>query len=238
MGVTQCYVLLLSILRNYKDLRTDPTNVIELIEKFSFVYSAICKLPANAVENLYSRYARRIEKIILTEPSKRVPGKVQSAFAELEKDLRERWPSFEVFRDKFEGLSYRRSQKSRLLIKYILNKINELEQTGEHRIDFDNVNIEHILPQNPSPGWNLSRSEIRDFVNLLGNLTLVSKTFNSQIGNAVVREKVLAFEDSEIPMTRELVERFEQSDFAWGESEIRKRHEELADVAYRRVWAV
>ena len=236
MGVSQCYVLLLSILRNYDKLSTDPARIFRLIERFTFNYSAICKLPANKVERLYSNYATQIEKTIGDFPSKRIPGRIQSLFSQLEKDLQDERPLFEFFRERFREVGYGTSQKSRELVKYILNEINCLDQTGEQTIDFDNVNIEHILPQSPDKKWQLTKKDIKGYVNKLGNLTLVSKRFNSIVGNRIIKEKVEEYEKSEIAMTQKLVEQFKDLGYTWGENQIDQRQDKFADLAYNKVW--
>ncbi|MFQ5586917.1 MAG: HNH endonuclease family protein [Thermodesulfobacteriota bacterium] len=87
--------------------------------------------------------------------------------------------------------TYKRSEQGRKLIKYTLDKIdNYFKQTDEHLIDFDRVNIEHILPQNPSKEWGLSKEDIIDYVNKLGNLTLLSKILNSKIQNGPIDKKL------------------------------------------------
>lgn len=236
MGVSQCYVLLLSILRNYDKLGTDPTRIFQLIEKFTFNYSAICKLPANKVERLYSNYARRIEETVNNEHPKRIPVKIQALFVQLEKDLQEERPSFEFFYKRLREIEYGASQRSRQLVKYILSEINSLGQTGETIIDFDNVNIEHILPQSPNKKWGLTKKEIKPYVNKIGNLTLVSKKFNSKVGNKIVREKIDEYAKSEIAMTNNLVDRIKALDCIWGEEQINRRLEEVANLAYYKVW--
>jgi len=236
MGVSQCYVLLMSILRNYKQIDTDPTRIFRLIEKFTFKYSAICKLPSNKVERLYSSYARQIENTVKNEPQKRISGRVQSLFSQLEKELQDEGPSFELFKERFADVEYSSSQRSRDIVKYILNEINTLGQTGEHQIDFDNVNIEHILPQKPSKKWDLTKKEIKDYVNKIGNLTLVSKKFNSKVGNKIIPEKIDAYAESEIAMTQSLVERLKDLGLTWGEDQIYQRQQEFADLAYNQVW--
>ncbi|MBK8302046.1 MAG: DUF262 domain-containing protein [Chloracidobacterium sp.] len=57
MQITQCHVFLMAVLRNIDRLGTDPTKVIQFIEKFSFQYSAVCKMPTNRIEKTFSKYA-------------------------------------------------------------------------------------------------------------------------------------------------------------------------------------
>lgn len=236
--VTQCQVLLLSILRNLKKLGTDPTHMIQCIEKFSFAYSAVCGLPTNRLERIYSKFALKIEHIVETSHSKKIPGEIQSTFEDLKKELLELFPSFEFFKDSFQNIEYKNSDQSRQLIKYILNEINGLTESGEYLINFDNVNIEHILPQKPENEWGLSQKEIKPYVNKLGNLTLISKIINSTAGNKIIKHKIKDLEQSKLPITQGIVDRLKALDLKWDEDAILKRHDELAGIAYNQVWAL
>jgi uncharacterized protein with ParB-like and HNH nuclease domain len=237
MGVTQCFVLLMSIFRNFKKLGTDPSRIIKIIENFSFKYSVVCKMPSNKVEKIYSRSAIDIENAASEMPDKKISGKIQSIFSELEKTFRNISPSEIQFKESFNSLSYKSSEESRRLIKYILGKFdNYYERTDEHLIDFNRVNIEHVLPKNPCKKWGLSRGEIRDYVNSLGNLTLLSKILNSKIQNGTISDKLPELELSELAVTRKLVEFIKISNGEWNSESIAKRQSEFADLAYHRIW--
>lgn len=240
MNVSQCFVLFLSILRNIGKIHTDPVGIFELVEKFTFQYSAVCKLPGNTVEKIYSKYATRLE-ITVSEADpknpKRTSGEVQRIFADLRKELQRERPSWDVFREEFAELSYRNSQKGRQLTKYVLGSINDhYAGTDEQRIDFNNVNVEHILPQKPSKESKLAKKVIKGYVNKLGNLTLLSKRLNSRAQNKLPKDKMEYFTKSQLPITRQLVETLNQSGFTWGEAEISARQEALAKLAYDEIW--
>ncbi len=67
-------------------------------------------------------------------------------------------------------IKYRNSDSARILIKYIWSEVNNhYEKTNEHKIDFNNVNVEHLIPQSPGINWGLTTDEIKNYVNLLGN---------------------------------------------------------------------
>jgi uncharacterized protein with ParB-like and HNH nuclease domain len=237
MGVSQCYVLLLSILRNFDRLGTDPTRIIQFIENFSFKYSVICKQPTNRVEKVFSGTAIKIDKTVSKGPSKHLAGEIQTIFAELEKTLRELIPSEKIFVEYFDDLQYRNADESRRLIKYVLSKINShYSNTDEHKIDFNVVNIEHILPQKPHKDWNVKQSEIKGYVNMLGNLTLVSKRINGKAQNAVLTQKLPELEKSELNITRELVKAIKPLGNQWGQQEIENRQREFAAMAYQEIW--
>ena len=237
MDVSQCYVLLMSILRNATKLGTDPTRVIQLIEKFTFQYSVVCKLPGNKVERMYSRYAQQIEQAVAGVPAKRLPGKIQQIFASLEKELKAECPPYELFNENFADISYKNSDQSRRLIKYILNQIDKhYRPTAEYRIDFSNVNIEHVLPQNPDPAWKLTKAQIAGYVNKLGNLTLVAKKINAKVQNKPIPQKLHELRLSALPITKQLVDELEKLEGKWGESEIAARQDRMAELAYKEVW--
>ncbi|HAX48081.1 MAG TPA: DUF262 domain-containing HNH endonuclease family protein [Ignavibacteria bacterium] len=236
MDVSQCFVLFLSIMRNFDKIKTDPTRVFQLVEKFTFNYSSICKLPGNKVEKIYTKYATQIEKIVNEESEKKIPGKIQSNFYSLERDLKDEKPSLELFKENFKEVYYANSEKSRKLIKYIFEELAKLKSSGEHKIDFNTVNIEHLLPQTPSKEWKLSKKEIKGYVNLIGNLTLVHKKYNSSIGNKTIKEKLPELEKSEISITSELVLKFKKDGCEWGEEQINQRQLEIADIAYTKIW--
>ncbi len=76
MGVSQSYVLLMSILRNHEKLGTDPYRIFQLIEKFSFQYHVVSKLPGNRIEKIYSKYALKLEDTINSSTDKNIGGKI------------------------------------------------------------------------------------------------------------------------------------------------------------------
>lgn len=239
MKVSQCYVLLLSILRNYKRLGFDPYRIFQLIEKFTFQYSVVCKLPGNRVEKIYSKYALEIEAAAKNGPNEKVTRKLQSIFSRLEKELKSEAPSETLFMEYFPELSYKSSEESRRLIKYILGKINDFHrETDEYLINFNTVNIEHLLPQNPDQEWNLSKKDIKDYVNKLGNLTLLSHIINSKIQNSIAPKKLPELKKSELAITKKLVKLLDDLDGQWGEEPIIARQKELAEIAYKSIWAI
>ena len=239
MQVTQCYVLLLAILRNIDRLGTDPTRIFQYIEKFTFQYNVVSKLPTNRIEKVYSKFALKIEETLDQTPDKKVSGKIQSIFAELERELRAEAPSEQIFKESFADLAYKKSENSRQLMKYILSEVDTyLKKTDEHLIDFNNVNIEHLLPQNPHKDWQLKKGNIKGYVNKLGNLTLLSRRINSKVQNLPLDRKLPELANSELAITKDLVKQIEASNYKWGEEQITNRQGEFADLAYKNIWSL
>jgi len=237
MNVSQCNVLFLAILRNSSEIATDPTRIFELIEKFSFKYHVACKLPSNKIEKIYARYAKSIEDTVKGGDKKHIPARIQSAFSALEQELKEVSPSRDFFVSEFKDISYRNTEQSRKLVKYILGKLdNSYRHTKEELIDFDNVNIEHLLPQKPGKEWGLKIADIKRYVNRLGNLTIVDKTINSIAGNKRMKEKVEILKTSRLPINSKLVEEIIARNYHWDEDAIYGRQEQLANMAWDTVW--
>ncbi|MCW5873857.1 MAG: DUF262 domain-containing protein [Anaerolineales bacterium] len=236
MNVSQCHVFFMGLLRNLRKINMDPTNTFQLVENFTFNYSAIAKQPGNKVERIYSKYSLRIEKAVSLGEKQRTK-EVQRLFASLAEELKNERPNRSLFKDEFMNIRYRNTKPARLLVTYILSRVNDhFEKTAEKVIDFSEVNIEHFLPQKPSKQWNLTVKEVRDYVNLLGNLTLVSKGLNSSAGNGSAKEKVQLLEDTQIMLTQQLLETVRSKGYKWDKKMIEQRQEDLERLAYEKVW--
>jgi hypothetical protein len=237
MNVSQCHVLFLAILRNIDKIDTDPSRIFELLEKFSFKYHVVCKWPSNRVEKMYARYAKAIEYAVTQARPKHVSGKVQSLFSDLEGELREIAPQKDYFVSQFNDIVCTNTEQSRRIVKYILGRIDaSLRKTKEEAIDFDNVNLEHLLPQKPGKGWGLKSKEIKEYVNKLGNLTLLDKRINSIAGNKTMREKADILSGSALPLNADLLGDIRSHSYKWDEDSIAKRQDKLAEIAWDPVW--
>ena len=134
--------------------------------------------------------------------------------------------------------SYGRSPKQRTLIKYSLEEINKLKNNkNELKIDFTNVNIEHIMPQEPKE-WGLTKKQVSEYVNKIGNLTLLSISLNSTASNKVISKKIIDLEQSELLITKELVSELKNSNFLWDQEAIEKRQRNFAELSHSQIWNI
>ncbi len=233
MKVEQCNVFLLSILRNINKIKTSPFEVIEFIENFTFQYSAICKLPGNKVEKLYSKYAVKVDKIVTDELPKHISGKIQQCFHGMIEELKGLLPAEEYFTENFNKVTY----KKRILSQYILTRINNyMELTNEKSINFNNVNIEHILPQSPQK-WGLKQTDILSYVHLLGNLTLLHDGLNRTVGNDSLPKKLIHLNKSQLEITKDFIKNLIDEN-TWTEDDIKKRQVRFGRLAYDEIWNI
>ena len=119
--------------------------------------------------------------------------------------------------------------------RYVLNSIEiylrekDMGHPGELEIGKSkNVHVEHVYPKKPTKGHELEDHE--DWVDRIGNLTLLASRPNRKAQNAPFHNKKTFFQDSELIHTKELSEFSE-----WTTSTIVKRQRRLAEIAVS-VW--
>lgn len=243
MGVTQVYVLLLSMHRNFA-MKEKWKGDYEFLEKFCFNYHTISKLQAVRVERKYSKYARLIEDLNNQDltPKKRQKNleKILSGMRKDLVDLKEEFVTRENFIERFTvEVEYSTNKKKKDLLRYVLLRIDGqiAEGTGELMVDPQMTNLEHILPRKPEK-WGLEEGEVSDYVNHVGNLTILSKKLNSSVGNKPLVEKLSEYRDSELSINGELVAFIEDHNSEWNEEIIQLRGIKLAELAYDKIWNI
>lgn len=137
-----------------------------------------------------------------------------------------KWPNDNEF---MESLTTRKLYGSRVT-PYILVEYNTSRGGDEARVARE---IEHVLPQHPVDGWiqSIPKSQQKELVDLLGNLTLVSPEMNKEVRNDVFTKKRTEYiANSGFKMTRELGE----SHTSWTAESIHARAQEIAEWAVGR----
>ena len=236
MGFSQCYVLLLSVLRNksalsmeWKDIRV----LIEKIETFNFRYHTVSSMPANRVEKFYSETAKAIQELVGGEYAE---NRLGSTLQGIDIHFKHILPNSLEFIEKFCQIRYNTSKKARNRILYILKKM-ELHKVPHHTEELafsENLSIEHLLPQEPSK-WGLSDEEVKPYVHSIGNLMLLGKKLNSEAKNYSLERKIKILKTSNIISTREAVLEI-STDMKWTQEQITARTQALARIADLEIW--
>jgi len=242
MNVSQVYVLLLSMHRN-RIIKKKWEREYEFLEKFCFNYHAISKLQAVRVEKKYSEYARAIEEVSKIENSEDKSTELEKILRKMIAELSELKHNFVNEENFIIGFSrelvYSTSITKRRLVSYSLLKINDYMTggTGELTIDQAMVNMEHVLPQNPEQ-WGYEKRQVEEYVNLIGNITLLSKKLNSKIGNKSLDEKMPHLSESELEITKRLVSSIEKNGKTWNKQSIISRTDELGKISFAEIWNI
>jgi len=236
MGFSQCYVLLLSVLRNRESLAISWNTILELvhtIEVFNFRYHTISAMPANRVEKFYSETAKGIQELVKSEYAE---GRLQSTLRGINVHFNAILPNSSEFREKFVTISYGTSKKARNRILYILKKF-ELHLVPNHAEELafsQNLSIEHLLPQEPSK-WGLSEEEVKPYVHKIGNLVLLGKKLNSEAKNFPINKKIEILKSSNILSTKSIIN-YISHHLKWNENEIIRRCEMMSEIADKEIW--
>lgn len=190
---------------------------IESLEKFHFIFTAVCSSRASNIERIYSKHARVIS-------SCKDKGKMGDIISNLIKDLQDKTPEYNVFESKFSKISFSNEYtQDKKLIQYIFKKLEQYSHNTQELM-MNDISLEHILPQST----NLP------CVYIIGNILPLDNKINNAIGNIDFKDKVEHFGRSELKIVKEFVE--EYKDIDWNEECINNRTKELAKLAYDKVW--
>lgn len=138
-----------------------------------------------------------------------------------------------------ENIYEARSNKMYFL-KYILHRLDqEMQDNSVYKTYTEKVTIEHILPQNmESLYWTdrFSKEDHLEWVNKLGNLTLISGHKNSKAQNEGFDKKLKVYEGNGKSVSFDISKNvLKYTD--WNVENIRHRHNFLIDIA-KAIWSI
>lgn len=100
---------------------------------------------------------------------------------------------------------------------------------SKETIDFNSIQVEHIMPQTLTNEWKISVNNAVDvqakYGDTIGNLTLTG--YNSELSNKLFIEKTNLYKNSNISITRELSEKYSE----WNATTIEFRANKLSQEA-------
>lgn len=224
LWVVQPYPLLLSLLDKLRNPSMHVQSAISLfsaIEHFTFVYSTVAGKIPSKLEKIYSNFAIRIAN-----------SENESDLSRIAEDCRKKlsveFPKREEFDANIEDFRYWVEKKWTLY--YLLWK---LAHWGSSEFVIDNVDIEHIFPQNPQ---NLPLDEDGkksiSVVNDLGNLILVNPHVNKKAWNKWIKEKIEVYSASAIWNVSDLIQEIRWNWGVWWYEQINARTKALKDEAW------
>jgi uncharacterized protein with ParB-like and HNH nuclease domain len=225
----QCYILLLSLFRNQRKVTPSMLrNTVELIEKFTFVYSIIAKGQANVLEKVYGKYAKGIQVLEKTKEPKEVEAQSGRLYSSLAKELSDALPSYEEFEARFVNLDYSAPIQKKTM-NYIFDRMEHYESKGGTSLGIE-ISLDHIQPQSKPNG-------IKN-INKIGNLVPVDRSTNSQLGNKLPSEKVDIYKKSKNIFAMQRLIEFGGDLKIFNDDKISERSKQLAAFAYNIVWSI
>ncbi|WP_287128895.1 DUF262 domain-containing protein [Candidatus Cyanaurora vandensis] len=193
-SVRQPFPLLMAAHRIFSS--SDFESLLRASVMISVRYNVISNQPPSEQERVYNAVAEKLSQ-----------GKLSDA-AVVIGALSTIYPSDELFRAAFAGKSLRTTQsRNKRVVRYILCELEKRLTETALDLDSDSVNLEHILPENPETGWEeFSDEDVEVLMHRLGNLTLLKKTVNKNLGNASFAVKKPMYEASGFGITKKIAE--------------------------------
>lgn len=119
-------------------------------------------------------------------------------------------------------------------VKILLLRI-ECHNNKDAQVPYEKLTLEHIMPQSLTPKWRKylgldgedSMKFHSEYLWKLGNLTLLSGSWNSSLSNKVYDEKKSYYKENQFKITRNIEEDFS----SWGKESIENRGKKLARIA-------
>ncbi|MBQ7576819.1 MAG: DUF262 domain-containing protein [Synergistaceae bacterium] len=222
---TTCYPFLLHVFDDYEKKIIDAETLSKTV-KFIFSYilrRLVCKIPSNSLRGFFAALYSRAFKI---------QGNKQKYYESINKFIsiqssNDAMPSDEKFRDSLLNQDLY-SRSSNALCKFILR---EIENGGSKEVlNFDDMTIEHIMPQNLSPEWRrvISSEDHDKFLHTLGNLTITG--YNSELSNKSFAEKIKLLTSEDNPTKAVKLNSDVTNKSSWTVNEIKSRAERLAKI--------
>ncbi|WP_097971801.1 DUF262 domain-containing protein [Streptomyces sp. gb14] len=238
-NVTVANSTIFAVVRKFQETdlikQAQVISVLKFVESFHFQYSALTNSTSTGgTRARYNRFAVRLENAKST-------SEVGEAIADLKKRLHDSLPdrakAHLAFRSLFYApkLNLTRAQSVRsrkIFIAYVLMsfaKLGNLLPAGQNLATWS---IEHIKPQSGAS------TDYRDPVYSIGNLTLLTESLNSALGDASFSSKSGALRKGSACFDSELESWDAASNASPSIAQIKKRSHFLADDALDRVWSL
>lgn len=214
-NVTQPMSLLISAYSNLSLKEFD--SLLSKIVIISFRYNIICGKNPNEQEVLYNKLALDIELNKTYNINDLLNSGIYVKDAEFEQT--------------FTYKEFVYNSRNNQIAKYILCKLEKFEYGLT--VDRDETTLEHILPDNPDESWEWDDSAIQQYKYRLGNMALLEKGKNSDLGNASYLEKKDVYSKSSIPSTKKIGDTVNE----WSESIITTRQQKMSKIA-KGIWQI
>jgi len=195
-------------------------KLLRLLISWSVRLLVVGGLGGGVIENNYCLLAQAIRNGKL-KTAREVASQANKSFV----------PNDGIFQESFRSIRVSKTK----LVRYYL-RVLELQGKGisQHELlpnpDPSELNLEHILPENPAKGsWSqFSEEERKAYTRRIGNMLLLTERMNSKLRNDPYDEKCKIYAKSDLILTKEVAKYGE-----WTKEVIEERQKALAELAVR-----
>lgn len=224
--VLQPLPMVLAILRGYREKVLTAKQVRQVLRKMEDFHVQFTALTAQRTGGGTARmYASSAEA--LTKAS--TPGARSAVLNEFKKKMIARRPTQQEFEAGFHQITFSSGNtKDKALVQYLLRRLDQHHRSGPP-LDYSQMTIEHIAPENPSGTATASSTH----GGKLGNLILLDQKFNDKVGNKDFTAKKALYKTAGVPMDTTL-----KKATKWSDTEIDARSSALAQLSYSTIFAI
>jgi uncharacterized protein with ParB-like and HNH nuclease domain len=221
------------LLNLYKDYDTgtlslsDFCQIIETIESF-VVRREVCGVPSRPLNRIFVNLYKSIQN------KSKKNGNAKTFIQLLEETLKSHnWPTDEEFKEGFKKYkAYEASvQRCKLLLEHFERSYGHPEP-----VDFNNLEIEHVMPQTLTDWWKAHLGKdwetiYEKYLHTIGNLTLVAAPKNPELSNLPFPQKKEWFAKSHLELSKYIAQMWDN----WTQKEIIDRATHLGQKAIE-IW--
>jgi len=223
--VTTAYPLLLNFYSNYADEKINKVefiNVLKTLENY-LIRRYVCNIPSNQLNKIFPTIYPQIES--------KYSNNIVEGFKTLLQS--KGYPKDSEFYLRFKGTKLYGGGDRQIKTKLILETLEE-QFAHKEEVPFDNLSIEHIMPQTLSEWWQnhlgVDWEETHDFfLHTIGNLTLTA--YNAELSNDTFPEKQEKYKESHLELNK-----YFNFTSSWTNIEIEQRADFLAKQAME-IWS-
>jgi uncharacterized protein with ParB-like and HNH nuclease domain len=206
------YPLIINAIELCREKKINQKQLLELInllEKFHFIFNAICSRRPSGMDQRYSKYAINI---------KDNPTKFDETINNLKLELKDKKPGKEDFNQNFIKLDF---EKDKNLILYSFRTLEKKYQPGTI-VDISEESIDHLSTQSAKEEW----------CHNIGNLILLEKDLNQERDNRLLSESLDIIKRTSYKTTKE----FLKTDIIpWGLEKVNKKAELMGSELYEYI---
>lgn len=206
------YSLLINALELCKEKKINQNQLaklVDMLEKFHFVFNAICSKRPSGMDQRYSKYAIEM---------KRNHKDFEKIFTNLKSELRGKFPSDEEFAQRFTELNF---EQDKGLILYSFRVLEKKHQPG-FVVDVTKESLDHVSCQSEKMIWR----------HRIGNLILLEKDINKTRDNLTLQDSLDILKKTSYISTKQFIETLQ---LPWSEEKVDKRTKVLADELYTHI---
>ncbi len=218
--VTTAYPLLLNFYSNYADAKITKDEFIIILQTLEnyLIRRFVCNVPSNQLNKIFP--------VIYPQIVSKYTDNIVEGFKTVLQS--KGYPKDNEFYLRFRETKFYGGGDRQIKTKLILETLEE-SFAHKEKVPFNNLTIEHIMPQTLSVWWQNELGEeweeTRDlFLHTIGNLTLTA--YNTELSNDGFPTKKITFSESHLELNKYFVDISN-----WTRSEIEQRAENLAKKA-------